>query len=57
MHQNRPTAEQYRTTAAEIRETARRSQSEQIRRELLELADRYERLAAHAERRRAAIFP
>ena len=54
MHQNRPTAEQYRTTAAEIRQTALRSQSEEICRELLELAERYERLAAHAERRQHA---
>jgi hypothetical protein len=54
MRQNRPTAEQYRITAAEIRQTALQSQSEEICRELLELAERYERLAAHAERRQHA---
>jgi hypothetical protein len=46
-----PTAEQYRNTAEGIREMAQRSTSEEIRKELLELVERYERLALRAHRR------
>ena len=38
-----PTAEEYRDTAEGIREMARRATSDEIRRELLDLAERYDR--------------
>jgi hypothetical protein len=47
-----PAAAHYRESAAEIRRLAERSRSEAIRRELLELAARYERLAEHVEHKR-----
>jgi hypothetical protein len=47
-----PTAAQYRESAEEIRRAAEHSRSEAIRRELLELAARYERLAEHVEHKR-----
>ena len=47
-----PTAAHYRESAEEIRRLAERSRSEAIRRELLELAERYERLAEHVDRKR-----
>jgi hypothetical protein len=43
-------ADQYRDTANEIREIARRAQSDEIRAELTGLAERFERLAAHTEK-------
>ena len=43
-------AEQYRDTANEIREMARRAQSDEIRDELITLAERFERLAARTEK-------
>jgi len=46
-----PTAKHYRDTAEEVRETARRMQSKDIRAELSDLAECYDRLAIHAERR------
>jgi hypothetical protein len=46
-----PTAEQYRDTAEGIRDMARRATSDEIRRELLDLAERYDRLAQRAQRR------
>ena len=39
----------YRVTADEIRQTARRTQSKEIREDLVELAERYDRLAKRAE--------
>jgi hypothetical protein len=47
----KPTAERYRDTAVEIRLLAQRTRSSEIRLELFDLADRYERMAVHAEGR------
>ncbi|MGA8756164.1 MAG: hypothetical protein WB611_07505, partial [Stellaceae bacterium] len=44
-----PTAVQYRTDAEVVRQTAWRMASEDIRNELLELAERYQRAAADVE--------
>jgi hypothetical protein len=46
-----PTAEQYRKTAEEIRRAAQHIRSPEIRGQMLDLSERYERLAAHAGRR------
>ena len=43
-------ANQYRDTANEIREMARRTQSDEIRNELIILAELFERLAARIQR-------
>jgi hypothetical protein len=43
-------ADQFRDTANEIREMARRAQSDEIRYELMMLAERFERLAARTEK-------
>ena len=43
-------ADQYRDTATEIREIAQRTQSDEIRNELMTLAERFERLAARTEK-------
>jgi hypothetical protein len=46
-----PTGEQYRYTAQEIWQVAQRTTSPELRAELLQLAKRYERLAARVEAR------
>jgi hypothetical protein len=46
-----PRAEYYHHTAEEIRQFARQSQFQEIGEELFELADRFDRMAAHLERR------
>jgi hypothetical protein len=46
-----PTAEYYRRVADEIRDLAERSQLPEVRRELVDLADRFRRMAEHIERR------
>jgi hypothetical protein len=46
-----PTAERYGEIAEEIRGAAQRMRSPEIREQLLDLAERYEHLAAHARRR------
>ena len=45
------TAERYRDTAEEIRLVAQRTRSPEIRIELFDLAERYDRMATHAARR------
>jgi hypothetical protein len=45
----------YRDTAEEVRERARHVQSEDIRDELFDLAERYDRLAIHVERRQRCV--
>ena len=47
-------ADRYRETAEEIRLAAERTRSPEIRIELFDLADRYDRLAVHAKRRESA---
>ena len=47
-------AERYRETAEEIRLVAQRTRSPEIRIELFDLADRYDRMAMHAKRREGA---
>ena len=49
-------AEQYRETAEEIKEVARRTRSPEIHDELFELADRYDRMAAHISQRHRAAW-
>jgi hypothetical protein len=46
-----PRAEYYRQTAEEIRQFAQQSRFPEIGEELFELADRFDRMAAHVERR------
>ena len=46
-----PTAEYYNDKAAEIRLAARRTAFPEVARELLELANLFDRMAAYAERR------
>jgi aspartate/glutamate racemase len=46
-----PTAEYYRKVAQEIRRFAEQSQLPEVRRELLDLAERFDRMAQHIERR------
>jgi hypothetical protein len=48
-----PTVEQYRQAAKEIRQMAERTLSPEIKQDLLDLAERYGRLAARANRREA----
>lgn len=48
--ETRSNADQYRDKANEIRKIARRAQTEEIRNELMILAERFERLAAHIEK-------
>jgi hypothetical protein len=45
-----PTAEYCRQTAEEIRQFARQSRFPEIGEELFELADRFDRMAAHLKR-------
>ena len=45
------TAERYRDTAEEIRLVAQRTRSPEIRIELFDLAEGYDRMATHAARR------
>jgi hypothetical protein len=47
-------ADRYRETAEEIRLVAERTRSPEIRIELFDLADRYDRMAVHAKRREGA---
>lgn len=47
-------ADRYRETAEEIRLAAERTRSPEIRIELFDLADRYDRMAVHAKRREGA---
>jgi len=47
-------ADRYRETAEEIRLVEERTHSPEIRVELLDLADRYDRMAVHAKRRECA---
>jgi hypothetical protein len=53
LKREQPTVAQHRITAAEIREMASRQTAQEIRRDLLELAERYDRLAARIELRQA----
>ncbi len=46
-----PTAEYYRNLAAEIRQLGQRAQTPEVRRDLLDMAERFDRLAEHVERR------
>ena len=46
-----PRAEYYRQTAEEIRRFARQSRFQEIGEELFQLADRFDRMAAHLEGR------
>jgi hypothetical protein len=46
-----PTAEYYRKVAEEIRQLAERTQAPEVRRELLDLVERFNRMAQHIERR------
>jgi hypothetical protein len=46
----RPTADYYRRVATELEELAAQTQSPDVRRELLDLADRFRRMAARRER-------
>jgi hypothetical protein len=46
-----PTAEYYRKVADEIRQIAERSRLPEVRRDLLDLAERFNRMAEHVERR------
>jgi hypothetical protein len=47
----KPAADRYRDTAEEIRLVAQCTRSPEIRIELFDLADRYDRMATHAARR------
>jgi hypothetical protein len=47
-------ADRYRETAEEIRLVAERTRSPEIRIELFDLADRYDRMAVHAKGREGA---
>ena len=50
----KPAAERYSDTAEQIRLVAQRTRSPEIRIELFDLADRYDRMAMHAKRRNVA---
>jgi hypothetical protein len=50
MSDDRPSAEYYRRVAAEIEQLARQSQNPEVRRELLDLARRFQRMADRRER-------
>ena len=54
MESDHPPAQHYLETAEEIRQVAARARSDEIRDELLQLAARYDRLAARVERLRAS---
>jgi len=49
-----PTADYYREKADEIRRSAQRASSAEVRLELLEIADLFERMADRVERRSRA---
>ena len=49
MSDDRPSAEYYRRVAAEIERLAEQSQTPEVRRELLELAERFRRMADRRE--------
>jgi hypothetical protein len=49
MSDERPTAAYYRRMAAEVEQLAQQAQSDDIRRELLELAERFRRMAERRE--------
>jgi len=49
MSDDRPSAEYYRRVAAEIERLAGQSQTPEVRRELLELAERFKRMAGRRE--------
>ena len=49
MSNDRPSAQYYRRVAAEIVQLAEQSQSPEVRRELLELAERFKRMAERRE--------
>ena len=50
MSDPRPSAEYYRRVAAEIEQLAERSQLPDVRRELLDLAERFRRMAERRDR-------
>jgi hypothetical protein len=50
MSDDRPTAAYYRRVAAEIERLAEQSQTPEVRRELLGLAERFKRMAARREK-------
>jgi hypothetical protein len=50
MSDPRPSAGYYRQVAAEIEQLAERSQTPDVRRELLDLAERFRRMAEHRDR-------
>jgi hypothetical protein len=55
-----PTAAYYRQVAEEIRGLARNAQTPDVRREMLEIAERFDRMADYVERRypdRSGIIP
>jgi hypothetical protein len=55
-----PTAAYYRQIAEEIRDLAANAQNPQVRREMLEIAERFERMANYIERRypdRSGMIP
>jgi hypothetical protein len=54
MSEKRPDAAYYRQRADEIEELAARSQSPDIRRELLEIAERFRRMAERREQKRGS---
>lgn len=49
MSDERPTADYYRRMAAEVERLAQQAQSSEVRRELLELAVRFRRMAERRE--------
>lgn len=49
MSDERPTATYYRRMAAEVEHLAQQAQSAEVRRELLELAERFRRMAERRE--------
>ena len=51
MTEERPTAAYYRKTADDLRKLAGNAQLPEVRRELLDLAERFERLAEYLKRR------
>lgn len=55
-----PTATYYRRIAQEIRDLAATSQDPEVRREMLEIAERFQRMADYVERRypdRSGMIP
>ena len=60
MSEQQPTPEYYRRMAKQMRELAGRAQLPEVRRELLEFAERFHRMAEYVERRypeRRGIVP